>query len=126
MWFPNWRKAKFRSQQVDGYADDDPEDLRELDTQAFSSVRNPDHKPPKNLAQHVGVRLSDLGDIFTRRDVLFGVKMAIVIGLCSLPAMFPSTSLFFYRERGVWVLVMICLTANQVGPYLSPPLWSRD
>ncbi|GAA5961874.1 hypothetical protein JCM8115_001452 [Rhodotorula mucilaginosa] len=113
LWFPNLRKAKFRSQQVDNYADEDPEDLRELDTRAFSSVRNPDYKAPQTWAQHIGVRLDHLGDIVTRRDVLFGVKMAIVIGLCSMPAMFPTTSLFFYRERGVWVLIMICLTANQ-------------
>ncbi|MBZ6370995.1 MAG: hypothetical protein LBE44_03645 [Microbacterium hominis] len=121
MWFPNLRKAKFRSQQVDNYADEDPEDLRELDTRAFSSVRNPDYKAPQTWAQHIGVRLDHLGDIVTRRDVLFGVKMAIVIGLCSMPAMFPTTSLFFYRERGVWVLIMICLTANQVSEVVSEP-----
>lgn len=35
------------------------------------------------------------------------------VGLCSLVAMFPSTAWFFYHNRGVWVLVMICLTSNQ-------------
>lgn len=113
IWFPDLRKAKFRSQQVDQYGEDDPEDLRALDTRNFSSARNPDYKPPRNIAQHVGVQLHHLGRIASRRDVLFGVKMAFVVGLCSLPAMFPSSSYFFYSQRGVWVLIMLCLTSNQ-------------
>ncbi|GAA6054812.1 hypothetical protein NBRC10513_007431 [Rhodotorula toruloides] len=114
LWFPNWRKAKFQP-AVGGqdYGDEDPEVLRDLNTQAFAAPRNPDYKAPKTLVQIVGVRLYHASEVATRRDVLFGIKSAILLGLCSLPAMFPGSAWFFYRQRGIWVLIMICLTSNQ-------------
>ena len=30
-----------------------------------------------------------------------------------MPAYFPTTSYFFQRERGVWVIIMIALTTTQ-------------
>jgi len=30
-----------------------------------------------------------------------------------MPAYFSSTSLFFQRERGVWVIIMVALTTTQ-------------
>ncbi|TNY20776.1 hypothetical protein DMC30DRAFT_351756 [Rhodotorula diobovata] len=114
IWWPNWRTARFtRAAGTDEYDEDDPQELRDLNTSAFSAPRNPDNAPPKNLAQWVGVKLTGFFDLLTRRDVLFGIKSAVLLGLCSLPAMFPSTSYFFQHNRGVWVLVMITLTSNQ-------------
>ncbi|GEM08584.1 brefeldin A sensitivity protein-related, DUF2421 containing protein [Rhodotorula toruloides] len=114
LWFPDWRKARFQP-AIGGqdYGDEDPEVLRDLNTQAFSAPRNPDYKAPKNLVQIIGVRLYHVSELATRRDVLFGIKSAILLGLCSLPAMFPGSAWFFYRQRGIWVLIMICLTSNQ-------------
>ncbi|GAA6054703.1 hypothetical protein JCM3770_000038, partial [Rhodotorula araucariae] len=114
IWLPNWKKARFtRSSAAEEYGEDDPEELRDLNTAAFSTPRNPDSVPPKTLVQYVGVQVTGVLDLLARRDVLFGIKSALLLGLCSLPAMFPSTSHFFYVNRGVWVLVMICLTSNQ-------------
>ncbi|GAA5852458.1 hypothetical protein JCM9279_003454 [Rhodotorula babjevae] len=114
VWWPNWRRARFtRASGTDEYDEDDPQELRDLNTSAFSAPRNPDSAPPKNLAQFVGVKVTGFFDLLARRDVLFGIKSAILLGLCSLPAMFPSTSYFFQKNRGVWVLVMITLTSNQ-------------
>ncbi|BGP41609.1 hypothetical protein JCM10449v2_005600 [Rhodotorula kratochvilovae] len=114
IWLPNWKKARFtRSSAAEEYGEDDPEELRDLNTAAFSTPRNPDSAPPTTILQLVGVKVTGFFDLLTRRDVLFGIKSALLLGLCSLPAMFPSTSHFFYVNRGVWVLVMICLTSNQ-------------
>ncbi|GAA5852185.1 hypothetical protein JCM8547_006692 [Rhodosporidiobolus lusitaniae] len=119
-WFPDWRKARFdHTGAEDEYGDEDPDALRTLNTQAFCSPRHPDYIPPRGPLQVLGVKLFQLSEIATRRDVLFGVKAGVLIGLCSMPAYFPSTAFFFYHERGVWVLIMICLTTNQfVGDVL--------
>ncbi|GAA5958870.1 hypothetical protein JCM10213_009045 [Rhodosporidiobolus nylandii] len=121
LWFPDWRQARFArtgaEEQDDG--DEDPEELRDLNMRAFSAPRHPDYKPPQSVLQVAGIRLYLIGARLARRDVLFGVKAAVLVGLCSMPAYFPSTAYFFYRNRGVWVLVMLCLTTNQyVGDVL--------
>ncbi|GAA5991944.1 hypothetical protein JCM11641_001599 [Rhodosporidiobolus odoratus] len=114
-WFPDWRKARFArtGAQEQDYGEEDPDALRDLNMQAFSAPRNPDYTPPQTLFQVLGIKLHQVADRLTRRDALFGLKAGILIGLCSMPAYFPSTAFFFYRERGIWVLVMICLTTNQ-------------
>ncbi|GJN90426.1 hypothetical protein Rhopal_003437-T1 [Rhodotorula paludigena] len=106
-------KRRRPSAAADQYGEDDPEELRDINTRAFSAPRDPDYKPPKNLTQYIGVKVARFADLLTRPDVLFGIKSAVLLGLCSLVAMFPSTAWFFYHNRGVWVLVMICLTSNQ-------------
>ncbi|GAA5894372.1 hypothetical protein JCM6882_007642 [Rhodosporidiobolus microsporus] len=113
-WFPDWRKARFAHTGADNdHEDDDPEAFRELNTQAFSAPRHPDYRPPQSLLQIFGVKLFHLSEILTRKDVLFGVKAGVLVGLCAMPSAFPSTAFFFYRERGIWVIIMICLTTNQ-------------
>ncbi|GAA5833075.1 hypothetical protein JCM11251_006506 [Rhodosporidiobolus azoricus] len=120
LWFPDWRKARFGHTGADNESqDEDPEAIRDLNTHAFSAPRHPDYRPPKTLLQVLGVKLYHLSEILSRRDVLFGVKSAVLIGLCAMPSAFPSTAFFFYRERGIWVIIMICLTSNQyVGDVL--------
>ncbi|GAA6035596.1 hypothetical protein JCM8097_004920 [Rhodosporidiobolus ruineniae] len=121
VWFPDWKRFQFSRTggEENDYGDQDPEALRELNTQAFSAPRHPDYRPPKTLIQVLGVKLYNFSELITRRDVLFGVKAGILIGLCSMPAYFKTTSYFFYHERGIWVLIMICLTTNQfVGDVL--------
>lgn len=56
--------------------------LRDLNTQAFAAPRNPDYKAPKTLVQVVGVRLYHASELATRRDVLFGIKSAVLLGAC--------------------------------------------
>ncbi|GAA6062092.1 hypothetical protein JCM10212_002342 [Sporobolomyces blumeae] len=114
LWFPDWSKARF--DKSDGQAeqqDEDPDADDNLDVHAFTAPRHPDYRPPKTSLQLLGVRLHKITDRITRRDVLFGVKAALVMGLSSMPAYFQSTSLFFQRERGVWVVVMVALTTTQ-------------
>lgn len=70
-----------------------PDDLEKLNPRTFSSARNPDFRPPESLRHVIGIAIYDALQIFSRKDVLFGVKMAIVMGLVSMPAYFSSTSL---------------------------------
>ncbi|GAA6020046.1 hypothetical protein JCM10207_006768 [Rhodosporidiobolus poonsookiae] len=113
-WFPDWKQARFAHTGAENdYGEEDPDALRELNTQVFSAPRHPDYAPPQTLIQVWGIKLFHLTEIATRRDVLFGLKAAVLVGLCSMPAYFKSTSFFFYRERGIWVIIMICLTTNQ-------------
>ncbi|GAA5893885.1 hypothetical protein JCM5296_004627 [Sporobolomyces johnsonii] len=114
IWFPDWSKARFaRTTAEGGYQDVDPDSIADLDTQAFSAPRHPDYRPPKTVIQLWGVRLHWIAARLAKRDVLFGCKAAVLLGLCSMPAYFSTTCFFFYRERGIWVLIMIALTTTQ-------------
>ncbi|GAA5921957.1 hypothetical protein JCM1841_005015 [Sporobolomyces salmonicolor] len=114
VWFPDWSKARFaRTSAEGGYQDVDPDSIAEFDTQAFSAPRHPDYRPPKTVLQLFGVRLHRVAARLAKRDVLFGYKAAVLLGLCSMPAYFSTTCFFFYRERGIWVLIMIALTTTQ-------------
>ncbi|GAA5957141.1 hypothetical protein JCM21900_003109 [Sporobolomyces salmonicolor] len=114
VWFPDWSKARFAWTSAEGgYQDVDPDSFAEFDTQAFSAPRHPDYRPPKTVMQLFGVRLHRVAARLAKRDVLFGCKAAVLLGLCSMPAYFSTTCFFFYRERGVWVLIMIALTTTQ-------------
>ncbi|CEQ41511.1 SPOSA6832_03240 [Sporobolomyces salmonicolor] len=166
VWFPDWSKARFaRTSAEGGYQDvvrfasssmlllatnllfvpQDPDSIAEFDTQAFSAPRHPDYRPPKTVLQLFGVRLHRVAARLAKRDVLFGYKAAVLLGLCSMPAYFSTTCFFFYRERGIWVyvlfpsslrirerytdsrslnnrLIMIALTTTQfVGDTSAPP-----
>ncbi|GAA6024554.1 hypothetical protein JCM11491_000604 [Sporobolomyces phaffii] len=114
IWFPDWSKARFdKTSAQEGVDDEDPDALGDLDIHSFSARRHPDYRPPKTAVQFLGVKLARFAERMTRRDVLFGVKAAVLMGLCTMPAYFPSTSYFFQRERGVWVIVMVALTTTQ-------------
>ncbi|GAA5954631.1 hypothetical protein JCM3765_003834 [Sporobolomyces pararoseus] len=114
IWFPDWSKARFdKTSAQEGADDEDPDAVGDLDIHAFSAGRHPDYRPPKTATQLLGVKLANFGVRITRRDVLFGLKAAILMGVCTMPAYFSSTSLFFQRERGVWVIIMIALTTTQ-------------
>ncbi|GAA5882877.1 hypothetical protein JCM16303_006623 [Sporobolomyces ruberrimus] len=114
IWFPDWSKARFdKTSAQEGVDDEDPDSVGDLDIHSFSAGRHPDYRPPKTAFQLLGVRLANFGERITRRDVLFGLKAAVLMGICTMPAYFPSTSFFFQRERGVWVIIMIALTTTQ-------------
>lgn len=103
------------------YGLQNPDMIAGLRPGMFNAPRNPDYKPPKSSSQVLGIKIYDAFQLTSRADVLFGVKSAILLGefsrpsdafageltlyapgLISLPAYFPATSYFFYRQRGVW------------------------
>ncbi|KAL8292379.1 hypothetical protein RQP46_001845 [Phenoliferia psychrophenolica] len=121
VWTPDWAKVKFRSGAEDaGNEDERPTDVPGFqstvpgfDRSVFSAARDPDYVPPSKRSHIIGVSLYGATHIFRRSDFWWGVKVALLIGLISLPAYFQSTAYFFYRERGVWVLIMAALTSTQ-------------
>lgn len=92
-----------------------PDRFSMLDTSAFSNARDPDARPPKTRTQAALLMLYNATDVFSNPTggFLFFLKIAVVYSLVSMPAYFKSTSYFFYRERGVWVLIMVSLTSTQ-------------
>ncbi|ORY69419.1 hypothetical protein BCR35DRAFT_307980 [Leucosporidium creatinivorum] len=116
IWTPEWAKFQWGNPhggEEAAFEDENPDDLEKLNPHSFSAARNPDFRPPKSTRHVVGIAIYDAIQIFSRKDVLFGVKLAIIMGLVSMPAYFASTSYFFYRERGLWVIIMAAITSTQ-------------
>ncbi|KAJ3016932.1 hypothetical protein HKX48_003802, partial [Thoreauomyces humboldtii] len=112
--FPDWAHFSFSNGDPEATLEEEsPDSCNNIDTSVpFSSQRDPDFQPPMNRKHLLGIALSRFLAIFSRKDVLFGVKMAVIISLCGLPAFFPASSSFFYHQRGIWVLIMVALTST--------------
>ncbi|KAM0786302.1 hypothetical protein ACM66B_001780 [Microbotryomycetes sp. NB124-2] len=114
LWTPTWAKFQFGNPNEDAtFEEENPDMLARLDPQAFVAARNPDYRPPKKRSQIIGIWLYDAMHFFTRQDFLFATKVAILMALVSMPAYFPTTAWFFYRERGIWVIIMVALSSTQ-------------
>lgn len=111
LWAPDWAKFRFGHNTAEASFEDENPDaaISGLNEHLWSAPRNPDASPPTTAWHLIGIRLSRFGSVVQRKDVLFGVKAAVVIVLCALPAYFKASSFFFYKQRGVWVLIMVSL-----------------
>ena len=88
LWFPNWAKWRFGKNTAEASFQDENPDAVPLyghERALFRAPRDPDAVPPRTLVQLVGVRLSHAVSLAHRKDVLFGLKAAIVITLCAMP-----------------------------------------
>lgn len=106
-WAPHWAKVRLHRSRNDAEAtfeDSNPDDLDALNHRSFTAARNPDFRPPRGRQQLVGIALYNFTHFFARKPFLSALKVAIVLGLVSMPAYFRSTAFFFYRNRGIWVI----------------------
>ncbi|KAK4700228.1 hypothetical protein P7C70_g6023, partial [Phenoliferia sp. Uapishka_3] len=120
LWTPEWAKMKFHGPSGALNEDERPTvvpgfepAVAGFNRTAFHSARHPDYNPPSNNFHILGIKLYDLSQVFRRDDFWFGVKASLLIALVALPAYFRSTAYFFYKQRGVWVLIMAALTSQQ-------------
>ncbi|KAK4050247.1 hypothetical protein OIV83_003568 [Microbotryomycetes sp. JL201] len=114
IWTPKWAKVQFGNPDENApFEEENPDMLSRLDPKAFVAARNPDYRPPQTRSQIIGIWAYDALHFFTRKDFLFATKVAIILALVSMPAYFPTTAWFFYRERGVWVIIMVALSSTQ-------------
>lgn len=51
-----------------------------LNSGLFSAPRNPDYKPPVTRGQVLGIAIFDAFKAFSKPDVLFGIKSAVLLG----------------------------------------------
>lgn len=87
-WFPDWAKFRFGKNTAEASFQDENPDAVPLyghDRAMFRSPRDPDAVPPKTLVQLIGVKMSHAASLVHRKDVLFGLKAALVITLCAMP-----------------------------------------
>lgn len=114
IWIPSWPNFAWKSHADDtaAFEDENPDALDRLNSKSFSAPRNPEHLPPQTTRHALGVALYDVGHFLKRNESPFAIKIALAIALVSMPAYFRSTASFFYRERGLWVLVMVALTST--------------
>ncbi|KAK4049887.1 hypothetical protein OIO90_005276 [Microbotryomycetes sp. JL221] len=114
LWLPTVARFKFGNTNDDAdFEEENPEMLSRLDPEAFVAARNPDFRPPTRRSQIIGIQLYSIMTFFSRADFLFALKAAIILALISMPAYFRSTAWFFYREKGVWVVIMAALSLTQ-------------
>ena len=88
LWFPDWAKWRFGKNTAEAsFQDENPEavPLYGHEARMFRAPRDPDAIPPKSLRQLIGVSLSNGVALTHRKDVLFGMKAGLVIGLCAMP-----------------------------------------
>ncbi|SCV72848.1 BQ2448_4385 [Microbotryum intermedium] len=113
LWTPEWAKFHFATSHPEAtFEEESPDSVELINRSVFRAPRDPDHTPPRTALQLLGVKFNLFLHFFVRKDFLFAVKLAIVIGLCAMPAFFRTSCYFFYRERGIWPLVMIALTST--------------
>lgn len=91
----------------------DPDVVPGFQSAHYRAARNPDYLPPEHVRHWLGEKTADGFSRLFARDVLYGVKCAILLSLLSLPVYFPSTVEFFTLNRGIWVIVIASLTLNQ-------------
>lgn len=68
--------------------------------------RDPDVMPASHAGHNIGRHIHAVFARLFKPDVLFGFKAALVVGVFSMLAFFPTTVYFFQTERGVWVLIV--------------------
>lgn len=93
-----------------------PDSVPGLDVGLVRAPRNPDFLAATKSYQVIGEKMYDSTRWVTSAGVLFGLKASLLLTLVSLPAFFPSSSYFFYTNRGFWVVIMANLTSTQVSP----------
>ncbi|KAM0749705.1 hypothetical protein T439DRAFT_326581 [Meredithblackwellia eburnea MCA 4105] len=120
IWTPEWAKFKWASTSEPHNEDESPSSIPGytdrvpgFDRTAFSSARSPDYVLPSTPWHLLGIWLYDATQVFSRSDFWFAVKATSLIAIMSIPAFFQSSTYFYYRERGIWVLIMAALTSTQ-------------
>ncbi|SCZ92065.1 BZ3500_MvSof-1268-A1-R1_Chr5-3g08313 [Microbotryum saponariae] len=113
LWTPEWAKFHFATSHPEAtFEEESPDSIELINRSVFRAPRDPDHRPPRTALALFGVKFNHFLHFFVRKEFLFAVKLAIVIGVCAMPAFFRTSCYFFYRERGIWPLVMIALTST--------------
>jgi hypothetical protein len=76
---------------------------------SFDFARDPEHLPPKGLAQKLGNYLRLIPRFFGSAPVKFGARTAVGVFSIAIMAYLKDTHAFFVRQRLVWSLVMISI-----------------
>ncbi|CAK9785943.1 hypothetical protein CC85DRAFT_328300 [Cutaneotrichosporon oleaginosum] len=98
-----------RGDVVDGHDDDDDDTLshdRGADRKPKYGARDPDAGPPRNALQKVGRVVSAMVRAATGVNGIFALKYGIVSVAFWVPSVCPSSAAFYYRNRGLWALIM--------------------
>ncbi|KAH8926357.1 hypothetical protein BT69DRAFT_1278930 [Atractiella rhizophila] len=111
---PRLKKKLFTTHlSGDTVEDEDPNHVPGLQPTFITARRDPDTLPPRHLGQHIGHAIYRASLTITQREVVFGIKVAALVALVSLPAYLRASATFFNEQRGLWALILAATSAGQ-------------
>ena len=114
VWTPrltHWRPFR-RQVDTERAEEESPDEIEGLRRMTPSLARDADVLPSPGFIHTLGRRLHALRHRCMKADVLFSIKIAVVVALYSQIAFYPTTVHLFQTERGIWTIT--------VGPSLLP------
>ncbi|KAM0786792.1 hypothetical protein ACM66B_002226 [Microbotryomycetes sp. NB124-2] len=69
-------------------------------------ARDPEARPPKNVAQRLAIRVHNISDWTHKPETVFAIKYTVVSMLLWVPQIVPSSAFFTYEYKGLWALIM--------------------
>ncbi|BFZ57550.1 hypothetical protein PYCC9005_004602 [Savitreella phatthalungensis] len=109
----SWHAAKGRPSAPvpqEDYGIVEQEDELEFETE----VRDPDADPPRNVFHLLGRSIVSLGQTLRHDHIWFAIRGGVLVGIVAIPAFLSSSAGWFYRNKGLWAVIM---AAFSLAPY---------
>ncbi|KAI0320467.1 hypothetical protein OF83DRAFT_1053079 [Amylostereum chailletii] len=112
MWAPTllhalttfWKRGIDDSEKVDGEDEEREEEVGKKETMSYE--RDPESLPPANAGQKFMASLHSFYKWFGTDNGVFVTRYVIVTIALWLPAVFKTSANIYYKEKGLWALVM--------------------
>ncbi|KAG7440200.1 uncharacterized protein BT62DRAFT_1012986 [Guyanagaster necrorhizus] len=120
LWAPKglrklWKILSARGDQTNAVLGDDVSPHatgRHVEEHEVDHRRDPDSRPPTNAFQRVMHRISAVYRWTLTPEAIFAFKYIFISIALWIPCVVRSSAFFFYREKGIWALIMAQTVIN--------------